>query len=47
MNTTKYIPFDLEAFDIKSKTALVAKISYDLLNLSLRLLQICFKANAT
>ena len=47
MNTTKHIPFDLEAFDIKSKTAFVAKISYVLLNLSLRLLQICSKAKAT
>ena len=40
-HTIKYNPFDLKTFDITSKTALVVTVRYNLLNLSLRLLQIC------
>ena len=40
-HTIKYNPFDLQTFVIKLKRALVATISYNLLNPDLRLLQIC------
>ena len=38
-DTIKYSPFDLQAFNIKSKIALVLKISCNLLNLNLKSLQ--------
>ena len=34
-HSIKYNPFDLKAFDIKSKTAIFFNVSYYLLNLNL------------